>query len=319
MTSLGDDEGVILFVSPAGTEAEASNSFDSLVEGQVLNIVAQPYDVAGVLNAHPDLRQGPVQATAAPQRPAPEQEEGESEESADADEAAASSTAQEQNAAPSVPLKPVEGIPAYLWESLRGDSRSETALTILGQFDPAKASLGDSFADSALFAQLNDDKRSQLAERILEKQHGLDQSQLRADSLVGDFQAERVNLMKQAVAAATETNEHLKTWKHLAHSVIPLLALSTIAAFIFIWNLFPLVASERMSGWEMAVVIFVLALVAVSPATLLLVGRPLKGLDEWGPGAQEKKAEEAPSKDDGTEGEEAKKKPEKKKPEKKKG
>jgi hypothetical protein len=53
----------------------------------------------------------------------------------------------------------------------------------------------------------------------------------------------------------------------------------------------------------MAVLVFVFALMAISPATLLLIGRPLKGLDEWSPNKQEKKAEEAakeePAKDKG--------------------
>lgn len=42
--------------------------------------------------------------------------------------------------------------------------------------------------------------------------------------------------------------------------------------------------------------VFALALLAASPATLLLIGRPLKGLDEWAPG----RATDAPEKPAGT-------------------
>ena len=72
---------------------------------------------------------------------------------------------------------------------------------------------------------------------------------------------------------------------------------------MFVAALFVLLFLGRINGWEMAVLAFVFALMAVSPATLLLIGRPLKGLDEWSPSKYEKKTDEAakeePAKDKG--------------------
>jgi hypothetical protein len=99
--------------------------------------------------------------------------------------------------------------------------------------------------------------------------------------------------MKKAVDTAGEMNRHLMKWRELSGSVWPMLQVSSIIAAVFVLVSFALVFAGRISGWELAVLAFIFALMAVSPVTLLLIGRPLKGLDEWSPSKQEKKAEEA--------------------------
>lgn len=186
-------------------------------------------------------------------------------------------------------------IPEYLWKSLNPESQDELAKKLVEYVvnRPDTAAYGSSFDDAALFAHLNPADRPDHAKKILEQKHGMTGDQVRRELLVDEFQIERVNLMKQAVASAVEINEHLKKWRTLSENVVPFLVWSTAAAAAFVLALFALVFLGRISGWEMAVLVFVFALMAVSPATLLLVGRPLKGLDEWSPNKQEKKAEEA--------------------------
>ncbi len=196
-------------------------------------------------------------------------------------------------------------IPEYVWKSLQPDKQEELAEKLVEYVvnRSATAAYGSSFDDAALFAHLDEVARPGLAKRILEQKHGMTSEQVRREGLVNGFQEQRVNLMKEAVASATEVNKHLERWRALSDHVKPFLKTSSIVACVFVAALFVLLFIGRINGWEMAVLAFVFALMAVSPATLLLIGRPLKGLDEWSPSKQEMKTEEAakeePAKDKG--------------------
>lgn len=185
-------------------------------------------------------------------------------------------------------------IPEYLWNSLEPESQDELVKKLVEYVvnRPNTAAYGSSFDDAALFAHLDSGERPGMAMKILEQKHGMTSEQVMREGLVNNFQAERINLMKQAVATATEMNKHLEKWRDLSENVWPLLKASSIVAGVFVGVSLVFVFLGRISGWEMAVLAFVFALMAVSPATLLLIGRPLKGLDEWSPSKQEKKAEE---------------------------
>ncbi|KIS27852.1 hypothetical protein TV39_08990 [Arthrobacter sp. SPG23] len=196
-------------------------------------------------------------------------------------------------------------IPEYVWKSLKPDTKDELAKKLVEYTinRPDAAAYASSFEDAALFVHTEAGERANLAKKILEQKHGMTAQHVRGETLVNDSQEQRVELMKKAVAAAGEINEHLIKWRDLSGSVLPLLIATTIAAGVFVLASLGLVFVGRISGWEMAVLAFVFALMAVSPATLLLIGRPLKGLDEWSPNKQAEKAEEAskeePAKDKG--------------------
>lgn len=188
-------------------------------------------------------------------------------------------------------------VPEYLWKSLKPETQEEFAKKLVeyAASHRDRSAYGGSFDDAALFAHLAESERPDLAKRILEQKHGISTAQ-------ANFEEQRLGLMVQAVASAAEVNEHLKRWTTLSKVVVPFLIISSVVAAIFVYLLFGLVSADHINGWEMAVLAFVFALMAVSPATLLLIGRPLKGLDEWSPGKQEAKAEAAkedPGKDKG--------------------
>jgi len=76
------------------------------------------------------------------------------------------------------------------------------------------------------------------------------------------------------------------------------------------YTLLKLMPDGKISDAAAPIIIFVLALFAISPAVLLLRERPLEGLDKWSPGgpAAPKKEEGGdPSSDDSSAGESAKK------------
>lgn len=163
------------------------------------------------------------------------------------------------------------------------------------QAGPAAA---DREYDLALLALVTDDQVKQaLLADILKQRHGLSDKQLKREDAVEAFQVQRTALMTQAVTGAKEVNSHLVTWNRLAQFVVPpLITATVIATLLLMFRLLPLVSDKKITGLELALLFFVLALVAVSPVTLLLIGRPLKGLDDWSPG---KTADEPPAAGDG--------------------
>lgn len=160
----------------------------------------------------------------------------------------------------------------------------EAPLSPSSGFLPPPAEKADG-QDVFLFGRLQDPlKSSELAAGILRHKYGLAPGQI-------EFQTQRVKLMEAAVAASIEVNGHLQSWRRLSYWVAPLLALTTAAAFFILWRMLKLVEGKQLDGWQLVVLIFVLALMAVSPATLLLIGRPLQGLDAWSPGKVDKDAD----------------------------
>ncbi len=94
--------------------------------------------------------------------------------------------------------------------------------------------------------------------------------------------------------------EQFSTWSKLAKGVRWLLVLSILLSSAFVVGGFYLLDRQRIDGWQMAVLAFIFALTAISPATLLLIGRPLAGLDKWTPDAMfggEKKEKDEGDKD----------------------
>lgn len=294
---MAEDSLTRFLARPVGSKEEAIRVVEHLDELETtpmvaLGLIYQPPNVEGPLKV-PARVWGPAPQPADDAQPEePEEPGGATEQPKKEDQ-----QKQQPNAFPA--------IPEYIWKTLKPQIREDLAKDMVDYVinRPDSAAYGDRFDDAALFAHLAEGDRPTLAKQILELKHGMTTEQLWAERLVNLFQYERINLMQQAVATARETNLHLERWRDLSKDVSKTLEVSSKIAVVFVLLLFGLVFIGRISGWEMAVLVFVFALMAVSPSTLLLIGRPLKGLDEWSPSKQEKKAEEAakeePAKDKG--------------------
>lgn len=141
--------------------------------------------------------------------------------------------------------------------------------------------------ETALLAHLEAQQRQDIALQLLQRRGGLSTENVRSEQIGNDFQHERVMLMKQAVAASEETTKHLIEWRKLSHRVVPFLVATTMFGSLLVLVALDLVRQGRLNGLEMALLAFVFALMAISPATLLLIGRPLEGLDKWRPGTKD--------------------------------
>ncbi|QOD05999.1 hypothetical protein [Pseudarthrobacter sp. BIM B-2242] len=295
-----EDSPGSLLLRQVQSEDDAVVQFADLIQdvrlSHLLGIATTPY-LENPLQAS-DQRPSPIQATAYLDDPLnADATIGKSSNSAKSGDPATKSpkTPEDPPKEAAQKAEPFPAIPEYLWKTLKPDNQDELAKKLV-EYAINRADIaayGSGFDDAALFAHLELSERSGLAKKVIEQKHGMAAEQVKREDLVNEFQTERVNLMKSAVLTAGEVNLHLAKWRELSGNVWPLLRVSSIIAGVFVLVSFALVFVGRISGWELAVLAFVFALMAVSPATLLLIGRPLKGLDEWSPSKQEKKADEA--------------------------
>jgi hypothetical protein len=105
-----------------------------------------------------------------------------------------------------------------------------------------------------------------------------------------DMAAQNVELRKKVVEQQDvvadilkEILAHMKRWRGLADWGQRILIAELVVSLGFMIWLFILAGQEnKISDWALPAAIFALAIFAISPAVLLLLERPLKGLDEAG-------------------------------------
>jgi hypothetical protein len=188
----------------------------------------------------------------------------------------------------------VPTIPDSVWTSLDKPDAAAAAKTLIEkattfETDRTARSAWTPTRENALMAHVDPTQRAELAKRLLEESGGITEGHATA-------RAERNLMLKAAVDVTTSINDQLKRWTELSKLVVPLLAAMSLAGILLIVVCLDLLRAGRLNGTEMALLAFVFTLAAVSPATLLLIGRPLKGLDQWSPTGG--KAEEAAPKAD---------------------
>lgn len=97
-------------------------------------------------------------------------------------------------------------------------------------------------------------------------------------------------LIKQQAIVTVILAEALKqsvAWRDLAKTGKRVLLVLTLFAAVIVGLLTHLLfGTNRLDPWAYSVAIFALAVFALSPAALLIIERPLKGIDEWTPTAK---------------------------------
>jgi hypothetical protein len=145
-----------------------------------------------------------------------------------------------------------------------------------------------------LLNQLDDDDRQHVIHGLLRERVALRAQAVRraaAEARVVDaharYEGERVKHLAATIGGVAERVNHMKEWRRIAKwGVGILIATTAVAAWALRYLLTGPVEDGTMSGETFSLVVFVLALFAASPAMLLLLERPLKGLDSWSPGGK---------------------------------
>ncbi len=212
---------------------------------------------------------------------------------------------------------PAFGDPAALWKYVGTEDTDDLAKGILSDLyrdrsDFAKKAEWLVAPELTLLERCPEGYRGQLAKELLEVKGELSASGRVKRMAQADFELQRtalavqeVELAKQRVALAGkgvdlagETYEHMRKWRKIANWGLGALVATTLFSMVAVgYMLFELVHGGEVSDVAAPIIIFVLALFAISPAVLLLRERPLEGLDKWFPG-KSGDAEEKKEKDD---------------------
>lgn len=167
--------------------------------------------------------------------------------------------------------------PEAMWNKLTGEAGSTAAVSFMETWlkfvtDRRGQASWSLSRETRLLAHLENDQERSAAAQALLKQDELEVGQ-------------RLLLMAEAVMMARAIRGQFSGWTKLARVVPGILILSILVNSIFVLAGLYLVWQGKLNGLEMSLLAFVFALTAISPATLLLIGRPLEGLDKWTPDA----------------------------------
>lgn len=167
-------------------------------------------------------------------------------------------------------------IPDSVWSKMEPAVQSKVAKELIEKWVEFTADRRQQAAwapsrEAALLAHLEGEERSKAVRQLLAQDASLS--------------AKRVEVLAEAVLMSGAIREQFSAWTSLAGRAPRLLVLSTIFSSAFIGASLYLVSQSRLNGSEMGLLAFIFTLAAISPATLLLIGRPLAGLDKWTPDA----------------------------------
>ena len=198
-------------------------------------------------------------------------------------------------------------VPEPVWADVPDPNRGPLVESVLADLFQRRGSYAETVRwslapERELLGRTDPARQEALAERLLLARAGLAKHQLAREETRNSLEDQRVQLVAQAVAIASEMNSQFAKWRKIAGWGVGILIATVIfaavaGAYVLYWA-----AHDAIDDWAAATLIFVLALFAASPAVLLLRERPLKGIDEWMPGekaaaGEDEKADE--SKDEG--------------------
>ena len=194
------------------------------------------------------------------------------------------------------PPKPVESelkeLHAAMWEAVNEKPELAKAYfdaIVAGRTSQQATDRWAHSADDVLVNKLDladvDDKK--LLRQIVRARAGIPETFAESLYVQAVVTEEKRNLLlDQAIAAATTLNAQLSGWKILRDWAIGLMVVGTTFAIIMtIW----LINGRELltlEGYLLPILIFIFAIMAVSPAVLLLLGRPLAGIDQFMPGGR---------------------------------
>ncbi len=203
--------------------------------------------------------------------------------------------------------------PAVVWGRIKADQQGKIAEELIEGVYAERGKLAESSEwvvspEVSLLRLVDDDKRRELAEELLRvrgeiteadgavraARATLEQKQVDLAGKNIELADSRVALAGVGVDIAKEVLEQMRKWRSIADVGLWVLgATTTFSMLATAYILLKLMPDSQVSDVAAPIMIFVLALFAISPAVLLLRERPLEGIDKWSPaGGGEGKGEE---------------------------
>lgn len=178
--------------------------------------------------------------------------------------------------------------PKTLWAVLEDDERHELAEAELkdAASDRRQLLARSAWATAPEMVLLDElpEQRAKLAGRILEARTGIDQHSVARRKAEADNLAAQAKVTANSAEVVIQVVAQMRKWHDLADSGLSFLKWSTVFSMLGIaYVLLFLIHGGKVDAAEGPVLIFLLALFAVSPAVLLLRERPLEGIDKFSP------------------------------------
>lgn len=185
-------------------------------------------------------------------------------------------------------------IPAFadadaLWAWAEDGERGELARELLPDLYAERARFAAKAEwalapELVLLEQSPTDSRPALAEQLLRVRGGLTEADAAARDSRAALLGKRVNLATHGVMIAAEMLEQMRKWRSIAKwGLAALVVNSLVAIFALIYLFVHLIPDGKIGEVAAPIIIFALAVFAISPAMLLLRERPLEGIDKWSP------------------------------------
>lgn len=178
--------------------------------------------------------------------------------------------------------------PATVWDDLGPEVKKRLAESLVREAAKARIELLRKSAwgaapEMVLLDQLGEPVKPRLAQKILEvrtEATAADDARRAAEAKLAEERAALAGVLKESFV---EVSEQMKTWRSLAGLGKVMLVLATIFAAVGIAATIVFAERGKLGEVETPIIIFALAVFAISPAVLLLRERPLEGLDKWTP------------------------------------
>jgi hypothetical protein len=178
--------------------------------------------------------------------------------------------------------------PSTLWAKVRAEERPDLAKWLLeraasARLDLLKKSQWATAPEMALLDLCGEAEMPELARKLLEARTdttAADRERRTADT---DLAKEKVNTARRVNEMLGESLEQMREWRKLAGLGKWMLIGASAFSAIAIIGVLVLAAAGKLGEVETPIIIFALAVFAISPAVLLLRERPLEGLDKWSP------------------------------------
>jgi hypothetical protein len=194
-------------------------------------------------------------------------------------------------------IVPALADPTKLWDYLSPKDRGQVAKDLIEVIYGDRSRLTQRSEwivspEMSLLGASPEDQQKRLAEELLRVRGQLTDADVKTrdawaelavkeDQLVG----KRVELAGEGVKLAEEMRLQMQKWRLIAKYGLWALAVTTLFAMTAISYMFMyLMPGGKVGEVAAPIIVFALALFAISPAVLLLRERPLEGLDKWSPG-----------------------------------
>ncbi|KRE27273.1 hypothetical protein ASG82_12620 [Mycobacterium sp. Soil538] len=118
------------------------------------------------------------------------------------------------------------------------------------------------------------DAHAELAAAMLQSKYGLLTETNRIE-----MEGTRVKIATKGLETAESLKQSIEQWTTLAKAAPWFMGAALLISVAILIGAFLLVKWDHLNGYQFSLAIFVCAVFVVSPATLLLLGRPLRGID----------------------------------------